>query len=139
MKKTIIIYHSNTGITQKYAQEIGKYLNRKRMDAFVTSTVVFRDDMLIGADYLFLGCWTNGLMFLLQKPEKSWVEFAAKLPVKSDVKVTLFTTYKILTGSMFKNMSKELKGKFDPPALGLKSRNQFLTEKNKLDIDRFVN
>jgi hypothetical protein len=95
--------------------------------------------MLNGADYIFFGCWTSGLMIMLQKPERSWVEFAEKLPVKLEAKVALFTTYKVLTGSMFRNMHKELKGKFTPPVLELESRGPFLSEKNKQGLDHFIN
>jgi flavodoxin len=138
MKQAIIIYHSKTGTTKKYGEAIGAYLNGKGFETLITSTNVFREEMLDGADYIFFGCWTSGLMIMLQKPEKSWVEFAEKLPRKQAPKVALFTTYKILTGSMFRNMYKELKGKFAPPILELKARGQFLSEKNKQDIDRFI-
>ena len=94
--------------------------------------------MLDDADYIFFGCWTSGLMIMLQKPEKSWIEFAGKLPRKPEAKVALFTTYKILTGSMFRNMYKELKGNFSPSTLELKSRERFLSEKNRQDLDRFI-
>jgi len=138
MKKAVIIYHSKTGTTKKYGEEIGEYLKNKGVDAQVTSTIMFREDMLESADYLFFGCWTSGLFIMLQKPEQSWIEFAEKLPSKPDSKIALFTTYKLLTGSMFRNMYKELKGKFSPSSLELKSRSQFLTEKNKKELDRFV-
>ncbi len=75
---------------------------------------------------------------MLQKPEKSWVEFAKKLLSQQEAKVALFTTYKILTGSMFRNMYKELKGRFAPPTLELKARGQFLSVKNRQDIDCFI-
>jgi flavodoxin len=138
MKKAVIIYHSKTGTTKKYGEQIGEYLNNKGIDAQVTSTIMFRDNMLDEADYIFFGCWTSGLFIMLQKPESSWVNFAKKLPGKPDAKVALFTTYKMLTGSMFRNMYKELKGKFAIPALELKSRSQILTEKNMMDLDRFI-
>jgi len=138
MKKAVIIYHSRTGTTKDYGHEIGEYLNSKGVDAQVTSTIKFRDDMLDGADYIFFGCWTNGLFIMLQKPEKSWVEFARKLPGKPDAKVAFFTTYKMLTGSMFRNMYKELKGKFSSPKLELKSRSKSLSEKNVLDLDHLI-
>jgi flavodoxin len=139
MKQAIIIYHSRTGTTKTYAEVIGEYLNRKGFETLITSTNGFREEMLNGADTIFFGCWTSGLMIMLQKPEKSWIEFAEKLPVKLDAKVALFTTYKVLTGSMFRNMYKELKGKFTPPALELKSRGPFLSEKNKQGLDHFIN
>ena len=139
MKKAVIIYHSRTGTTKAYAQAIGEYLHAKGFETQVTSTISFRKEMLNGADTIFFGCWTSGLMIMLQKPEKSWVEFAEKLPADLDAKVVLFTTYKVLTGSMFRNMYKELKGKFTPPALKLKSRGPFLSEKNKQELDHFIN
>jgi flavodoxin len=139
MKQAIIIYHSRTGTTKTYAEVIGEYLNKKGFATLTTSTIGFKENMLNGADYIFFGCWTSGLMIMLQKPEKSWVEFAEKLPDKLDAKVALFTTYKVLTGSMFRNMYKELKGKFTPPALELKSRGPLLTEKNKRELDHFIN
>jgi len=138
MKKAAIIYHSKTGTTMKYAEEIGAYLEQKGFDARVTSTVMFRQEMLSEVDYIFFGCWTSGLFFMLQKPERAWVEFAARLEGGPDVQVALFTTYKILTGSMFANMARHLQGKFSPPSLELKSRSQHLTEDNKRAIDSFV-
>ena len=139
MKQAIIIYHSRTGTTKTYAEAIGEYLNRKGFETLVTSTIGFQEEMLNRADYIFFGCWTSGLMIMLQKPEKSWIEFAEKFPVNLDAKVALFTTYKVLTGSMFRNMYKELKGKFTPPALELKSRGPLLTEKNKRELDHYIN
>jgi flavodoxin len=138
MKQAIIIYHSNTGTTKRYGEAIGEYLNGKGCETQMTSTDVFREEMLDGADYIFFGCWTSGLMIMLQKPEKSWVEFAEKLPKKHDAKVALFTTYKILTGSMFRNMSRELKGKFATPTLELKSRDPSLSKRNRQDLDCFI-
>ena len=138
MKQAIVIYHSKTGTTKNYGEAIGVYLQGKGIDTHVTSTTVFREEMLNGADYIFFGCWTSGLMIMLQKPEQSWIEFAESLPSKKDTKVALFTTYKILTGSMFRNMYNELKGKFTPPTLELKARGQVLSEKNRQDIDHFI-
>ena len=138
MKKALVIYHSKTGTTKKYGEEIGEYLNSKGIDVQVTSTIMFREGMFESADYIFFGCWTSGLFITLQKPEKSWVDFAEKLPGKPDAKVALFTTYKILTGSMFRNMAKELRGKFSSPTLELKSRSELLTEKNLMDLGRFI-
>jgi hypothetical protein len=77
-------------------------------------------------------------MVILQHPEKIWVNFAAKLPSMPDVKVALFTTYKILTGSMFRNMYKHLKGKFATPSLELKSRNGLLSEKDKQALENLI-
>ena len=139
MKKAAIIVNSKTGTTRQYADEISEYLKSKGLDSQVTSIQKYSEDMLNDADYVLFGCWTNGLMVILQHPEKIWVEFAANLPSKPDAKITLFTTYKILTGSMFRNMYKQLKGKFPTPSLELKSRNGSLSEKDKQALDNLVN
>ena len=138
MKKAIVIYLSRTGTTMKYAEEIGAYLNTKGIDTQVYSIMQYKDGVLDHADYVLLGCWTSGLMVILQHPEKKWVEFAKRLPSMPETKLALFTTYKILTGSMFRNMYRKLKGRFAQPALELKSRDSFLSEKNKHDLDQFI-
>ena len=138
MKKAVIIYQSKTGTTMKYAEEIGAYLNTKGIDAQVYSIMQYKDGVLDDADYVLLGCWTSGLMVILQHPEKKWVEFANELPRMPDTKLALFTTYKILTGSMFRNMYKRLKGKFNSPALKLESRNNILSESDKEALDNFI-
>jgi flavodoxin len=139
MKKAAIIVNSKTGTTRQYANEISEYLKSKGLDSQVASIQDYGEDMLNDADYVFFGCWTNGLMVILQHPEKIWVDFAAKLPSAPDVKVALFTTYKILTGSMFRNMYKQLNGKFATPSLELKSRNGSLSEKDKQALENLVN
>ena len=50
----------------------------------------------------------------------------------------LFTTYKILTGSMFRNIYKHLNGKFTAPSMELKSRNGFLSAADKLKLDSII-
>lgn len=138
MKKAVIVYHSSTGTTENYARDIGKYLEEKGLEVQITSTSSFKEDMMDGSEFILFGCWTNGLFIMAQKPDSSWVEFASKLPPRLDPKVALFTTYKILTGSMFRKMAKELKGKFAVPTLELKSRGPILTEKNRLELDQFL-
>lgn len=138
MKKAAIIVNSKTGTTRQYAEEIGKYLKEKGLETQVSSIQAYKEEMLDNADYVFFGCWTHGLMVILQHPEKIWVDFAAKLPNMPDVKVALFTTYKILTGSMFRNMVKHLNGKLSAPFLELKSRNGSLSEKDKQALDGFI-
>ncbi len=138
MKTAVIVYHSKTGTTKKYAEEIASYLKSKGVSTRISSIQAFQGNLLSDSDLVFLGCWTNGLMFILQHPEKEWVDFATKLPSVPDVKVALFTTYKILTGSMFRNMYKQLTGKFAPPSLELKSRNGSLSEKDKQALENFI-
>ena len=138
MKTAVIVYNSKTGITKKYAEEIASYLKSKGISIRISSIQAFQGNLLSDSDFVFLGSWTNGLMFILQHPDREWKDFAAKLPSVPDVKVALFTTYKILTGSMFRNMYKQLKGKFAPPSLELKSRNGSLSEKDKQALENLI-
>ena len=138
MSKAVIIYHSKTGTTKKYADEIGKYLETKAIEVKISSVQAYNEEILENADYVLFGCWTSGLMIILQHPEDIWINFAAKLPSVPDAKLALFTTYKILTGSMFKNMHKHLQGKFANPSVALKSRNGMLSEKDKNTLKTFI-
>ncbi len=138
MKKAAIIYNSRTGITKKYAEQIGDYLRKKEIETKVLPTEEYSEKIIHEADYLFLGCWTNGLFFFLQHPDKTWKDFAASLPNPLKPKTALFTTYKLLTGSMFKNMSKHLNGSLHNPLPELKSRNGELSEENKKILDSFT-
>ena len=138
MKTAVIVYNSKTGTTKKYAEEIASYLKSKGISIRISSIQAFQGNLLSDSDFVFLGSWTNGLMFILQHPDREWKDFAAKLPSVPDVKVALFTTYKILTGSMFRNMYKQLKSKFATPSLELKSRNGSLSEEDKQALENLI-
>jgi flavodoxin len=138
MKNAIIFYNSKHGTTKRYAEEIGVYLAQKGIGSKTLSISDYSDSALAGVDYLFLGCWTSGLFFFLQHPEKNWKDFAVKLPKPLKAKVALFTTYKMLTGSLFNGMRKELKIGIESSSTELKSRNGLLSQTDKLLIDKFV-
>ena len=138
MKTAAIIVNSKTGITRQYAEEISGYLKSKGLDARVTSIQAYSEDTLTGVDYVLFGSWTNGLMVILQHPDREWVNFAAQLPSKPEVKVALFTTYKYLTGSMFRNMYKKLEGRCPTPSLELKSRSGSLSEEDRQALDILI-
>ncbi|MCF8236184.1 MAG: flavodoxin domain-containing protein [Bacteroidales bacterium] len=138
MKKAAIIYNSRTGTTKKYAEQIGDYLSNKGVKTNVLPIQQYDDINLDDIDYLLLGCWTNGLMFFLQHPDKAWKDFAAKLPHPMKQKTALFTTYKLLTGTMFKNMSRQLNGSVKAPLTELKSRNGTLSKNDERILDNFI-
>lgn len=138
MKKAVIIYHTRTGTTKKYAEEIAGYLSSKNMDVAISSTIAFQPGILEDADYILLGCWTSGLFVIGQHPEKLWQNFAAKLPELPEVKLAFFTTYKLLTGSMFRKMYSHLKGKLPKNSLELKSRDGLLSSEDRNALDQFT-
>ena len=138
MKQAIVIYHSRTGTTKKYAAEIGKYLESKSVSVQVLSTTEFQPDMTEDMDYILLGCWTNGLFFIFQHPDRAWKDFARQLRATPDAKLALFTTYKFVTGSMFRKMNVHLEGKFSSPVFNLQSRDGTLSNSDQLDLDSLL-
>jgi flavodoxin len=138
MKKAVILYNSKTGTTEKYAEEIGKYIEAKGIDVQTTSIQKYSEEMLDDANFVFLGCWTSGLMIMMQHPEQVWKDFAEKLPNMPNGKLVLFTTYKILTGSMFRKMQQHLNGRFPQSILELKSRNGLLSVSDQEAIDKIL-
>jgi len=131
MKQAVILYQSKTGITKKYAGEIGAFLSEKGVKTTILPVSDYKAGLTEQADLLFLGCWTAGLMLFLQHPDKVWTDFAQKLPALKGKKAVLFTTYKLATGSMFKNMRKHLGNKGTDLSIELKSRNGKLSPENK--------
>ncbi len=138
MKRALVIYHSQTGTTRSLAIDISNYCKANGLESKYIATDEFAVSALENIDYLFLGCWTHGLMIFLQHPEKAWVDFAEKLPELKSKKIVLFTTYKLATGSMFRKMSKHLKCEPGQIVLELKSRSGDLSEKNKQLVKEFI-
>src|ERR1035437_869504 len=137
--KAIILFQSKKGTTKKFGEEISSFLNLKKIEAKVCSVQDFNADDLATADYVFLGCWTNGMFLMFQHPDKAWAKFAEQLPALDGKKVVMFTTYKVATGVMFKSMKKHIKGNFSGPVPELKSRNGLLSDQNKTEILQIIN
>lgn len=138
MEKALVIYHSKTGITRTFGKEISDFLGQNNVDPSFISINDFRDTDMQNIDYLFLGCWTSGLMILLQHPEKAWIDFSKQLPDLSGIKIVLFTTYKITTGSMFNRMRKYLRCNPGDVVMELKSRDEHLKESHKMELKRLI-
>ena len=139
MKKAWVIYQSKTGITKRFAGELGEFLTEKGLEVKVSSIQEFDPKGFVEVpDIVMLGCWTAGFMLMFQHPDKPWKDFAACLPDLGASKTALFTTYKIATGSMFKSMQKHLSGKSAEVSLELKSRNGKLSDSHRQQLDALV-
>ncbi len=138
MKKAAIVYRSRTGTTRRLAEEIGAFLATRNVEPIVVSIADCDVRALGDVDYLFLGCWTDGLMVVLQHPDQPWIEFARTLSPIAGPRVGLFTTYKLATGSMFAQMRKHLASRIPAIGLELKSRSGRLSEADKQALERFV-
>jgi flavodoxin len=135
----VVVYYSKTGRTRQMAWEIDKYLKENNLESKMISVYDVRPEDITQSEIVLLGCWTHGLFFILQHPDKTWREHAARFPDLNGKKVGFFTTYKTATGSMFRRMYKNLKDRIaEPVTLQLKSRNGKLSDSNKELIKRFI-
>ena len=138
MKKALIVYRSHSGMTKKYGKEIADFLEQNEVNTVLKSIEEFDNHLLDDADYVFIGCWTNGLFLFMQHPDKKWKKFAQQLPAFNHSKKALFTTYKLATGSMFDQMKKHLNRNAGNISLELKSKNGKLSEADKIAIQDFI-
>jgi flavodoxin len=138
MKKAVVFYQSKTGTTEKYAKEIGNFLLEQQIDTQIYPVNQYHEDLTRDVDFLFLGCWTKGLMVLFQKPDEVWKDFAGKISVPEKTKISLFATYKILTGSMFRNMEKSLNGLYRTGLPRFKSRDGELSVEYKSKLESML-
>jgi flavodoxin len=131
MNRALIFYHSRRGTTAEYGGEISAQLFNEGIKTKVLPMYMAPETSVEGFDTIFLGCWTSGWLFFNQKPEKNWVQYLKQIPDLSNKDIVLFTTYKILTGSMFREMAKHLPENTRVSFVKLKSRNGKLTDSNK--------
>lgn len=133
-----VVYRSHTGRTRAFAEEIATYLRTQGVDAQVSSVGECDMTKLPTVDFLLLGCWTSGMFVVLQHPDEPWLAFVRDLPPIRNARVGLFTTYQLLTGSMFAKMRAALTGKTPAPGLELKSRDAKLSKGDRQALARFV-
>lgn len=138
MKKAVVFYQSKTGTTKGYAKEIEEYLRKKQIEARSFHVNEYSDELTEDIDYVLLGCWTKGLMVILQKPDNEWTDFVKSINLPDSSRVALFATYKIRTGSMFRNMAKPLKNDHNNIIPKLKSKDGKLSETDCAVLDEFI-
>jgi flavodoxin len=138
MSAAAVVYRSHTGTTRQMAEEIATHLRSCGVDAKVSSVGECDFSTLAGMDFLLLGCWTNGWFVVHQHPDEPWLAFVRDMPKLDHVRVGLFTTYRLVTGSMFARMREKLVGKVPPAELELKSRGAGLSNADRAALDRFI-
>ncbi|MCF8336108.1 MAG: flavodoxin domain-containing protein [Bacteroidales bacterium] len=136
--KASIIYSSRKGTTGRYAEEIAGFLKQNGVETTTASISDYDPQSVQSADIVLLGAWTSGLFLFAQHPDKEWKKFAADFPEIQGKKLGLFTTYKTLTGSMFRNMEKHLAGKTGESHVYLKARSSQLTPENKEQLEKLI-
>jgi flavodoxin len=137
-EKAVVVYQTRTGNTRQFAEEIGDHLAERGIETVVLSIDECSPDRLQAADYVLLGCWTQGLFVVLQHPDDAWIGFVRGLPAISRPKVGIFATYMLATGRMFGQMRKHLAGKVPTPVLELKTKDAHLHDEHRRALDGFV-
>lgn len=152
MQRAVVVYRSRTGTTRRFAEAIAAHLATAGLTTEVASVGDADFSTLRDADYVFLGAWTNGLFVVAQHPDEPWVAFVRAMPplfaTATDgergrgrgrgPRVALFTTYRLLTGSMFARMRSCLGDKAGPVELELSSRDGRLSEAQRRQLDGFL-
>lgn len=138
MSTAAVVYRSRTGRTRAFAEEIAAFLASRGVDARAESVGDCDPASLASVDFLLLGCWTSGLFVIAQHPDQPWVDFVRDVPIMKAPRVGLFTTYKLVTGSMFGRMREELAGKTSPVRLELKSRDCHLHDADRRALEAFI-
>ena len=127
------------GTTEQFSHEIADFFTSKGIQSKVTSIENYYETDLSSYDYVFLGCWTKGLMFFAQHPDDQWQKFVKLLALPAHVKIAMFTTYKIAVGSMFSRMIRCLPEKSRENVLTIKSKNRTLPVEMIAKIEDFIN
>jgi flavodoxin len=138
MKRAVVVYRSHSGVTRRYSEAIGRYLEGRGIATSVESVGDCDFAGVGGADYLLLGCWTSGLFVVRQHPDEPWLAFVRDMPESRGPRVALFTTYKLATGSQFPKMRAALAGKTSAPELELKSRDGSLSAADEKSLEKFL-
>jgi flavodoxin len=138
MRTAAVVYRSRTGTTRRLAEAIAAHLRTRDLQVVVQSVGDADPRALEAVDFVLLGCWTNGLFVVLQHPDQPWIDFVREIPALRGPRVGLFTTYRLLAGSMFARMRAELTDRAPAVDLELKSRDGRLSDEHRRALDRFV-
>jgi hypothetical protein len=138
MKKALVIYQSRQGRTKKYGEEISRFLAQHGIESHVISIDEFTENHMQQVTHLLLGCWTSGLFLFLQHPDGVWTKATKKMVIPDGVKIGLFTTYLLATGSMFNAMRRYIQAPKEKITFEWKSRTTALSESDKESLIRFL-
>lgn len=138
MATAAVVFESRTGVTRQFAEEIADHLAAAGVTVRVEPVDESDPASLAGVDLVLLGCWTSGIFVAFQHPEPAWIAFARRIPAVPRSHVALFTTYKLATGRMFREMRRHLPNHVPAPGLELRSRDGHLGAAHRELLDRWV-
>jgi hypothetical protein len=78
MKKALIVYHSRTGTTKLFGEEIRDFFNKNQIESKAVSAKDLNQADLASFDFILFGCWTKGLLICRQHPEKVMISLKSR-------------------------------------------------------------
>jgi flavodoxin len=106
--KVSIVYSTKTGRTKKASQQIHELLSQKGHTCELQNIKSADPESVLASDIIIIGCWTAGLIYILQHPQKEYFCFLKKISDLSQKKIILFCTYKIAIGKMLDKMARPI-------------------------------
>jgi flavorubredoxin len=107
--RAAIVYESLTGNTRRAARLIGEELRRAGFEATVFPITRVDYQALADADLLIVGSWTDGLVFVGQRPGRAGR--LRRLPVVAGKKCVVFCTYAVNCGATLDKLTRILEGR----------------------------
>jgi hypothetical protein len=98
----IVIYESLTGNTRRAAGLIAEELGRRGVDATVCPITRIDYQALARADLVIVGTWTDGLLFVGQRPGRA--ARIRSLPVIDGKRAIVYVTYAIDPGKTIRKL-----------------------------------
>ena len=110
-KTAAVVYRSHTGRTRLYAEEIAAHLRTLGLVAQVSSVGDCDMARLATVDYLLTRLLDQRLLRRPPAPRRAVAGVRPRPAGDVHARVGLFTTYQLLTGSMFARMREALAGR----------------------------
>jgi len=101
--KAVIIYESLTGHTRTAAALIAKELNVEGVDAVACPITQIDYQALSESDLVIVGTWTDGLVFVGQRPGRA--NRLRGMPVVDGKRAFVFCTYAVNPGKVLDKMT----------------------------------
>lgn len=107
--KAVVIYESLTGNTRRAAELIGREFAGAGVAATVCNVTRLDYQALAEADLVVVGAWTDGMIFVGQRPGRAGR--LRSLPVLYGKKCAVFCTYAVDPGKTLEKMTGILEGR----------------------------
>jgi hypothetical protein len=132
----VVIYESLTGNTKRAGELIAKELSSSGVTAVACPITAIDYQALSHADLVIVGSWTDGFIFIGQRPGRA--HRLSALPVIDGKRALVFCTYAVNPGRTLDKMTTILEGRGATVIGGMALRRQDLEGGAKEFVARLV-